>query len=291
MALRIVPLEAPLGAEVSGVDLSGPLAEEDFARIEQAWLEHLVLLFRDQQLSQAQLADFGRRFGELHRTTGFTYGAKPDGTLPEIELISNQPEDAVPAGAKASDAAIWHTDMSMLEVPASASLLYAIEVPAGEGQTSFANHYRAWETLPAELRDAVRGRRSIHDAAYTAMHEIRSGYQGYTDPSTAPGARHPIVRTHPRTGREALYLGRIGYGYIEGYAPAESTELLNRLWAHITRPEQVWTHSWRDGDLVVWDNRCCSHSRAAFDPTLRRRLMRVTAMGERPFHQAETSPA
>lgn len=285
MALTVTRIDGPLGAEVAGVDLAQPLPAAAQEQIEGAFHEHLVLLFRGQHLTQDQLVAFGRLFGELHRTEGFTYGAKPVGTLPEIELISNQPEDAVPAGARASAEATWHTDMSMLETPASASLLYAIEVPSGQGQTRFANHYLAWETLQDDLRAAVRGRRSIHDAAYTAMDEIRAGYQGYDDPSKAPGARHPVVRTHPVTGREALYLGRKGYGYIEGYAQAESTRLLARLWEHMTRPELVWSHDWRDGDLVVWDNRCCSHSRAGFDPSLRRRLMRVTAIGERPYHE------
>ena len=282
MALTIVPTGAALAAEVRGVDLGGPVEEPVAQAIRSAWLEHIVLLFRDQQLDAEGLIRFGRLFGELHRTTGFTYGAKPDGTPPEIEIISNQPEDSVPSGARPSDEAIWHTDMSMTERPASASILYALEVPGGQGRTSFANLYAALEALPAELLEAVRGRRSIHDAAYTAMHEIRAGYQGYSDPATAPGERHPILRSHPESGRQALFLGRKGYGYIEGYSSEDSTRLLGQLWEHMTAPAFVWTHDWRNGDVVLWDNRCCTHMREAFDPGIRRRLIRVTAIGERP---------
>ena len=172
--------------------------------------------------------------------------------------------------------------MSMYEIPAAASIAYAVEVPAGTGLIRFTNLYRAFETLPDDLERAVHGRRSIHDAAYTAMGEIRGGYAPVDDRSRGPGARHPVLRRHPETGRTALYLGRRGYGYIEGYSVAESDRLLDALWRHMTCPELVWTHEWRNGDVVMWDNRCCAHMRTAFDPRLRRRLLRVTVEGDRP---------
>ena len=174
----------------------------------------------------------------------------------------------MPEGARPSDEATWHTDMLMFEIPAAASIAYAAEVPAGTGRIRFANLYRAYETLPDDLERAVRGRRSIHDAAYTAMGEVRGGYAAVDDRSRGPGARHPVLRRHPQTGRTALYLGRKGYGYIEGYGVAESDRVLDALWRHMTRPEFVWTHEWRNGDVVMWDNRCCTHMRTAFDPRL-----------------------
>lgn len=284
--IDVTPVGGPLGAVVSGVDLAAGLDDRTTAAIRKAWLDHLVLVFHDQSLTQQGLIDFGARFGVLHRTAGLAYGGKPPGTPPEIEIISNQPEDAVPDGARPSDEAVWHTDMSMFEKPASASILYAMDVPSEHGITRFANLYMALETLPPDLLEAVRGRRSIHDAAYTAMHEVRAGYTPPADASQSPGARHPIIRTHPETGRDALFLGRKGYGYIEGYSVEESDRLLARIWAHMTKPEFVYAHSWRNGDVVMWDNRCTTHMRDVFDKSIRRRLIRVSVEGEVPFHAA-----
>lgn len=282
MPLRIIPSGDALGAEVRGLDLAEPLPAPTLSEMVAAWHRHLVLLFRGQELSIAELIAFGRQFGPLHATQGVAYGAKPVGTPAEIEIISNQPEDAVPEGARPSDEATWHTDMSMFEDPAAASIAYAVDVPSDTGQISFTNLYRAYETLPEDLKQAVRVRRSIHDAAYTAMGEVRGGYTAVTCRSQGPGARHPVLRRHPDTGRTALFLGRKGYGYIEGYSVAESNRLLDHLWQHMTRPTFIWAHAWRNGDVVMWDNRCCAHMRAAFDPSLRRRLLRVTVVGERP---------
>ena len=288
--IEITPTGGALGAVVAGVDLSAGLDGAQVDAVRRAWLEHIVLVFRDQYLAQQDLINFGQKFGILHQTAGLAYGGKPEGTPPEIEIISNQPEDSVPEDARASDEAIWHTDMSMFERPASASVLYAVDVPSDQGVTRFANLYLALETLPGDLLEAVRGRRSIHDAAYTAMHEVRAGYEPPADASKSPGWRHPIVRTHPETGRDALFLGRKGYGHIEGYSVEVSDRLLARLWAHMTKPEFVYGHSWRNGDVVMWDNRCCTHMRDAFDKSIRRRLLRVSVEGEVPYH-ASTAPA
>jgi len=288
--IEITPTGGPLGAVVAGLDVSAGLDGSQVDAIRQAWLDHIVLIFRGQDLTQRDLIAFGQNFGTLHRTEGLAYGGKPDGTPPEIEIISNQPEDSVPEGARPSDEAVWHTDMSMFERPASASVLYAVEVPLEHGITRFANLYSALETLPVDLLEAVRGRRSIHDAAYTAMHEVRAGYEPPEEASKSPGWRHPVIRTHPETGREALFLGRMGYGYIEGYSVEESDRLLARLWTHMTKPEFVYGHSWRIGDVVMWDNRCCTHMRDAFDKSIRRRLLRVSVEGEVPYY-APTAPA
>lgn len=282
-AVSVIPSGAALGAEVRGVDLTRPLGGAQLDTLIRAWHCHLVLAFRNQALTDVELIAFGRQFGPLHRTRGLAYGGKPQGTAPEIEVISNQPDDAVPAGARPSDECTWHTDMSMFDCPASASILYAEEVPSGVGRTRFTNLYRAYETLPGELRRQLGHKRSIHDFAYTAMGELRAGFEPVQDKSKGPGAHHPIVRTHDETGRKALFLGRMGYGYVLGLTVAESDALLETLWAHMTRPELVWEHDWRDGDVVMWDNRCCAHSREAFAAHIRRRLRRVTVIGERPM--------
>ena len=269
-AVTVTPSGGPLGAEVAGLDLGVPAPAPVLDEINAAFHRHLVLLFRGQAAHRGHADRLRPAVRPAARDRGVAYGAKPEGTPPEIEILSNLPEDAVPEGARPADEATWHTDMSMYEVPAAASIAYAVEVPAGTGLIRFTNLYRAFETLPDELERAVRGRRSLHDAAYTAMGEVRGGYAPVEDRSCGPGARHPVLRRHPETGRTALYLGRRGYGYIEGYGIAESDRLLDALWRHMTRPELVWTHEWRNGDVVMWDNRCCAHMRTAFDPRLRR---------------------
>jgi taurine dioxygenase len=280
--IEVVPTGGALGAELRGVDLSQPLSEAAFRTIEEAWFEHLVLLFRDQHLDDRDIIAFAKRFGELHSASGREYGGKPSELAEAVELISNIVRDGRPIGALGADEATWHTDMSMYEIPASATLLYADEIPPSGGNTRFANLRRAYETLPDELEKVVRGRKSIHDAAYLASGGVRPGFEAPADKSQGPGARHPIVRTHPHSGRKALYLGRMGNGYILGLPEAESDRLLDELWAHMTRPAFVWEHVWRVGDLVVWDNRCVAHARGAFDPQARRLLRRVTVKSEVP---------
>ena len=280
--MEVRPTGGPLGAEIRGVDLARALPDAAFRGVEAAWYEHLVLVFRDQRLTDDDIARFARRFGALHTASGAEYGGKPPELSEYVELISNIVRDGRPIGALGADEATWHTDMSMYEVPASATMLYADEVPAAGGNTRFANLYRAFETLPERLRAIVEGRRSIHDAATLATGGVRPGHDPVVDKSKGPGARHPIVRTHPATGRRALYLGRKGNGYILGLPVAESDRLLEEVWAHMTLPELVWEHEWRVGDLVMWDNRCVAHARAAFDPDLRRLLRRITVMGEVP---------
>lgn len=277
-ALEIVPTGGPLGADVSGVDLAEPLSDETFAAIVEAWYEHLVLRFRDQDVTDDALVGFALRFGQLHHAAGAEYGGKPEELHAAVELISNIVKDGKPIGALGAGEATWHTDMSIYEVPASATLLYGDEIPPSGGNTRFTNLCRAYETLDPELRARVEDRRSIHDAAYLATGGVRPGYEAVTDKSKGPGARHPVVKTHPYSGRKALFLGRKGFGYIEGYPVEESDELLDSLWQHMTRPELIWEQVWQRGDLIVWDNRCVAHSRGSFDPSARRLLRRVTVM-------------
>lgn len=276
--LDVVPSGKALGADVRGIDLNDPLSDEAFQEILQAWYRHLVLRFRQQRISDGTLTAFAFRFGQLHHAAGSEYGGKPEGLHPAVELISNIVENGRPIGALGAGEATWHTDMSMFEVPATATLLYGDEIPPSGGNTLFTNLYQAYETLAEDLCRLVETRRSLHDAAYLATGGVRPGYDAVSDKSQGPGARHPIVRVHPCTGRKALYLGRKGFGYIEGLSVEESDEALAALWAHMTRPEFVWEQEWQAGDLIVWDNRCVAHARGAFDPSARRLLRRVTVM-------------
>jgi taurine dioxygenase len=173
--------------------------------------------------------------------------------------------------------------MSYNPEPPSASALFAIEVPPAGGDTGFANMYLAYETLPDELRRQVEGRLCRHDSTYNSAGELRRGFKEVTDPREAPGADHPIVRTHPVTGRKALFLGRRRNAYIQGLDLNDSERLLDALWAHAIRPELTWYQQWRVGDLVMWDNRCVMHRRDEFDPNSRRLMHRSQIKGNRPY--------
>jgi taurine dioxygenase len=278
--LEIVPSGGPLGAEIRGLDLARPLAPAVARTVRAAWLEHQVLVFPGQRLDDPALIAVARLFGEPHTVEICEYDRS--GLLPEIDVISNVRVNGRPIGALGAGEAAWHTDMSMFDIPASATLLYGIDIPATPNDTRFADMYAAYETLDPALKAAIEGRTSIHDIAYNAAGAVREGFEAVTDKSKGPGAVHPIVRRHPETGRRALYLGRRGFGYIHGLPVPESDRLLEALWAHMSKPEFAWSHAWRPGDLVVWDNRCVIHSRGAFDPAARRLLHRVTVKGERP---------
>lgn len=279
--MSVVPSGKACGAEILGVDLNA-ITDEQFALVEQAIFDHGVVLFRDQQLGDPELVKLGKRFGPLE-PPGTSIIGKPfiDGQ-PDILVISNIVEHGIPQGNLGAGEAIWHTDMSYRERPISYAILNAVELPPSGGNTYFANQYLAYETLPDDLKRALDGRVIIHDETYNSAGQIRKGYAPVTDPRQAPGARHPVFRTHPVTGQKALFLGRRLNACIVGLSLEESEALLDRLWAHASQPQFVWGHEWRLGDVLIWDNRCLIHRRDAFDPTTRRKLHRVQIQGERP---------
>jgi taurine dioxygenase len=279
--IRVRPTGAALGADIDGVDLAGPLSPEVIAAIKQAWGDHLVLRFRGQSLSDDDLMRFSRQFGELDWAP---IASASDADAREyVMIVSNVVENGVAIGQLGAYEAIWHTDMSYIAEPPMASALYSLEVPEKGGDTGFCNMYRALETVPAELRRRVEGRVCRHDASRNAAGELRRGYVDASDPSQTVGADHPIVRTHPSTGRKALFLGRRRNAYIPGLALAESEALLDELWQHATRDEFTWYQQWRVGDLILWDNRAVMHRRDAFDPAARRVMHRTQIKGDRPY--------
>ena len=281
-AVRVRPTGAALAADIEGVDLAGPLSPEAVAAIEQAWGDHLVLRFRGQSLSDDDLMRFSRQFGELDWAPIAATNDAPEGRE-YIMVVSNVVENGVAIGQLGAYEAVWHTDMSYIAEPPMASALYSLEAPATGGDTGFCNMYRALETLPAELRRQVEGRVCRHDASRNSAGELRRGYADAPDPSQTVGADHPIVRTHPATGREALFLGRRRNAYIPGLSLADSEALLDALWAHATRDEFTWYQQWRAGDLILWDNRAVMHRRDAFDPAARRVMHRTQIKGDRPY--------
>src|SRR5580704_9757771 len=272
---------AALGADLDGIDLAGALAPETIAAVKAAWAQHLVLRFRGQRLADDDLLRFSRQFGELDWAPIAATNDAPEGRE-YIMVVSNVIENGQAIGQLGAYEALWHTDMSYGAAPPMASALYSLEAPASGGDTGFCNMYLALETLPGDLRRQVEGRLCRHDASRNSAGELRRGYVDAPDPSQTVGADHPIVRTHPATGRKALFLGRRRNAYIPGLSLADSETLLDALWAHATRDEFSWYQQWRAGDLILWDNRCVMHRRDAFDPEARRVMHRTQVKGDRP---------
>ena len=274
--MEIKPLSDALGTEISGVDVS-TLSNAEFARVYDLWIGHCVLVFRNQDLSPQSLIEFSRRFGDLEMPPSSEKGSREEeraAVAPEMWIISNVVENGRPIGALGSGEAFWHTDMSYLPNPPTASILYGHEVPASGSSTWYGNMYAAIEQMPASLRARIEGLEANHDSSYTAAGELRKGAQPVQDVRSAPGAHHPIIRPHPETGRETLYLGRRLNGYVLGLPLEESESLLNMLWDWCSRPQFTYEHKWQRGDLVVWDNRATTHRRAPFNADERRIMWR-----------------
>jgi len=272
-------MDAVLGARVDGVDLLA-IDNETFAAIHQAWLDHQVLLFRNQALGDEDLVAFSRRFGDLDQAPVQETGRRFVDGIPEIYVVSNVVQDGEPIGSLGSGEAVWHTDMSYLPDPPKASVLYALEVPAEGGDTSFCSMYAAWDALPAPLQRRVESLRVKHDGTYNSGGYVRQGVAPTGDPRTSPGTLHPLVCVHPDTRRRTLYLGRRRNAYIEGLSLDDSDALLDEIWTYATRAALTWRHRWEAGDLVLWDNRCTMHRRDAFDAAARRVMHRTQIKGD-----------
>ncbi|HEX3500988.1 MAG TPA: TauD/TfdA family dioxygenase [Stellaceae bacterium] len=277
-SLAIVPTGARLAAEIRGVDLQH-VDDGTFAAIHSAWLDHLVLLFRGQSLSDDELIAFSRRFGELDWAPIQETGRRFVEGHPELYVVSNVVENGVPIGSLGAGEAVWHTDMSYLAEPPKASMLYALEIPPNGGNTGLVNMYAVYEALPADLKQRLAGLRVKHDGTYNSVGYLRAGVIPADDPRDAPGMLHPLVCTHPETGRKCLYLGRRRNAYVEGLPLAESEALLDEIWRYAERKELTWYNTWRVGDLVLWDNRCTMHRRDPFDPNARRIMHRTQIKG------------
>jgi alpha-ketoglutarate-dependent taurine dioxygenase len=278
---RVTPTGGGIGAEIAGVDLRA-LDDADFAAIRRAFVAHSVLLFRGQTLGDDDLIAFSRRFGPLDWAPVQENGRRFVDGKPEIYIVSNVIENGVAIGSLGAGEAAWHTDMSYLDEPPMASMLYALEVPPQGGNTGFCNMYSAYEALPAELKRRAQGLRIKHDGTYNSGGYLRAGVAASDDPRTSPGAVHPLVCVHPESGRRCLYLGRRRNAYLIGLELAESEALLDALWSCATRDEFTWYNAWRPGDLVLWDNRCTMHRRDPFDSASRRVMHRTQIKGVAP---------
>jgi alpha-ketoglutarate-dependent taurine dioxygenase len=279
MTVSIRPLET-LGWEIRDVDLSRPLAERDRIAIEQALERQLVVVARGQRLSDPELLAFSRNFGELDPPGPNPYGEPFNKEFPEINVISNVVENGRPIGNLGSGEAVWHADMTYIETPPKAAILYALEIPpAGGGNTYFADMFAAYESLPPDLKEKLEGKLAIHDASRNSAGLLRKGYAEVNDVSKTVGARHPLVRTDPRTKRRALFLGRRHNSYIAGLEVAESEALLDKIWAQATEARFTMCHEWRAGDVLMWNNLAVMHRRDPFDPHSRRIMHRTQIKG------------
>jgi taurine dioxygenase len=272
-AFAVRLLSPALGAEILGVDLGDPISGSLKQRLLDTWHEHLAILFRTQTLDEDSQVRFAETFGAPAKiTSSRAFSAKH----PSVMLISNIREDGNPIGALPDGEMHFHTDQCHQEIPAKATLLYAIEVPSKGGNTLFSNAYSAYEALPEDLKRRIAGRCALN--AYTSDTTLRSA--SYDDAKSSYW--HPVVRTHPATGRKALYVNRLMTREIEGLPREESDAILQRLFDHQEQPRFVYEHVWRPGDLLMWDNRCTLHARTDFSSGERRLLRRVTILGEKP---------
>jgi len=273
-ALGVRPLSAALGAESLGIDLRDDIDAQVFAQIRNAWHQNLVIVLRGQNMSEEDQVRFAEKFGPpaVIHTKQFVRNH------PAVMLISNIREDGKPIGALPDGEMHFHTDQCHQERPAMASMLYALEVPRAGGNTLFANGYTAYETLPPEIKRRIDGRKALNAYDY----ETAATKRGTRLSQSVPSYAHPVVRTHPATGRKALYVNRLMTVRTEGLPAPESEDLLAMLFDHQERREFIYEHVWRVGDLVIWDNRCTLHARTDFSPDERRLMRRVTILGEKP---------
>jgi taurine dioxygenase len=281
MALSIKNLNAPLGAEISGIDVAKPLAFEDVEKIEGVWRDRLVVVFHGQKLTDPQLIAFSVLFGELDPPGQNPYGEPFNKQHPELNVISNVVKNGKPIGNLGDGEAVWHADMTYVDVPPKAAMLHSLEVPPPEagGNTYFANMFATYEMLPTDLKKAVDGKIAVHDASTNSAGMLRKGYKKVTDVREVSGAHHPLVRTEPMTGRRALFLGRRPNAYVLGLPVHESEALLDELWAHATQPRFAMCHEWKVGDLLMWNNLSVLHRRDPFDPKTRRIMHRSQIKG------------
>ncbi len=257
--LQVLPTGGALGAEIRGVDLSQPLSQEVVVQVRQTLLDHCVIFFRGQQISEEDQVRFTAYFGRPvpHVRT------QADRAIKEIFILSNVVENDRPIGALGNRKITFHSDLSYMPQPGTISVLYAIEVPRTGGATQWCNCQTAYDTLDEDTRARLVGLRAVHRHYI----ETQNPLHRLVD--------HPVVRTHPESGRKSLFVSPHLTKYIVGYTAAQSRDLLDRLTAHMSQPRFVWNHDWQPNDLVMWDNRPTMHRREPFPATERRIVKRT----------------
>ena len=286
--LTVRPLSPALGAEVTGLDLRQPPDPATLRALRAAWIEHLVLVLPGQAITDDQQIAFARGFGDLEvHHQRIIRSAR----APEIFRVANVDEDGSlmpadhPSVAQVNLARRWHTDSSFRRVPCMGSILRGVEVTDSGGETCFTNMYPAYEALPGRLKQAVAGRRALHD--FEHLHTL-APLKPLTDGERAamPPVWQPLVRRHPGSGRLSLYISPIYNDEVEGMPQAEARELIAELTAFAGRDAFVYRHRWRQDDIVMWDNRCTMHRVEPYDPGKRRVMHRTTIVGDGPVETA-----
>ena len=281
--IEVTPIAGALGAEIAGVDLAQPLDNHLFAEVHQALLEHLVIFFRGQTLTPEQHKAFARRFGELDV---HPYAKGLPGH-PEIIPVTKEPEDH-----GGNFGGTWHSDVTFYEKPALGSVLYALDVPSFGGDTLFANQYAAYEALSPGLKATLENLRALHNAARSygaggrAAQRHASGKRSMDIEVRDDSERmveHPVVRTHPETGRKGLFVNHVFTQQFAGWTREESEPLLRFLYEHAVRPEFTCRFRWQSGSVAFWDNRCTQHYAINDYHGQRRAMHRVTIVGDRPI--------
>lgn len=290
--IEVRKLDAPLGAEIIGIDFARPVGEDIQALLKQAWADNLILLIRGQgHLSQAQHIEASKIFGRPVPGAKMKFFEQSGTRLhsvaefPEITIVSNLDENGVPVMENeglGGGEVVWHSDNSYTEMPPVGSFILAREVPEDDGRTSFNNQYLAYETLPEDIKKKIRGLYTKQDSSRNSAGKLRPGVKKPETLEDVEGPDHPLVRIVPETGRKALYLGRrrvFPSQYVIGWTREDSEELLDYLWEHATQDKFKYTHKWTVGDMVLWDNRCAMHYR---EP--------IRSMSPRIMHRTQFEP-
>lgn len=279
VSLDTQPLSAALGAEVRGLDLRQPQDAATIAALRAAWHENLVIVLRDQAISAEDQRRFCGFFGNVgQRARPAEARNEPAGTPEGMMYVSNLRVEGKQIGSLPDGEMQFHIDQCYIERPAMGTSLFALEVPRTGGDTLFSNLYAVYDSLPAAVKSRIEGRKAVHFYDYNQM--ARKAFN--PERADVRHYAHPVVCTHPATGRRSLFVNRLMTGAIEGLEPQESEDILNLLFERIEQPEFVYAHKWRAGDLLLWDNRCTAHARTDFDPAERRHLRRFTIQGDKP---------
>jgi taurine dioxygenase len=272
--ITVTPIAGALGAEIGGIDLSQPLAAEDIPTMRQALLDHLVIFFRDQQLTSERYMAFAKVFGE---PVAYPLIKGIDGFPLITEIVKRETD-------KANFGGIWHADTTYLEIPPMGSMLYALEVPPFGGDTMFANQYLAYEAMSAPLRKFLDEQTVVNTSVKADVSKTREDMIGGAGETQSHNytAEHPAVRTHPETGRKCLYVNVAHSSHFKGMSEEESAPILGYLFQHQVRPEFTCRFAWRVGSLAFWDNRAAQHNPVNDYHGYRRVMRRITLAGERP---------
>jgi len=279
--LQTRPLSPALGVKVRGIDLAQPQPQETLRELRRLLYENCVLLVPGQSLSEAQQVVFGEYFGTLSNTLG-KYRNQKD-CHPAVMYVTNEKENGEYVGALPDGEMYFHSDRCYVERPCLCTMLYGVAHPTSGGNTLFSNQYKAYAALPAAMQQRLESLKAVHayEPGYDSLNAVM--LTRMTLSSSALTAAHPMVITHPATGRKALYVNRLMTAYIVGMPREESAELLESLFDHQEQPQFIYEHKWTPGDVVIWDNRCVNHARTNFDAGELRKLRRVVVDTEQPL--------